>query len=40
MYFPVFLDERYAIKKIQTGKHGCVQLDACKWWEGVGGGLG
>ena len=33
MYFPVFWDERYAIKKIKTGMHGCVQLDACNWWD-------
>ena len=34
MYFPVFWDERYAIQKIKTGMHGCVQLDACNWWDG------
>ena len=36
MYFPVFRDKRYAIRKINTGMHGCVQLDACNWWEGGG----
>ena len=36
MYFPVFWDERYAIQKIKTGMHGCVQLDACNWWDGGG----
>ena len=39
MYFPVFWDERYAIQKIKTGMHGCVQLDACNWLD-VGGGGG
>ena len=34
MYFPVFWDERYAIQKIKTDMHGCVQLDACNWWDG------
>ena len=34
MYFPVFWDERYAIQKIKTGMHGCVQLDTCNWWDG------
>ena len=34
MCFPVFLDERYVIQKIKTGMHGCVQLDACNWWDG------
>ena len=34
MYFPVFWDERYAIEKIKTGMHGCVQLDTCNWWDG------
>ena len=33
-YFPVFWDERYAIQKIKTCIHGCVQLDACNWWDG------
>ena len=36
MYIPVFWDERYAIQKIKTGMHGCVQLDACNWWDGGG----
>ena len=39
MYFPVFWDERYAIRKIKMGMHGCVQLDTCNWWDGKGGGL-
>ena len=34
MFFPVFWDERYAIQKIKTDMHGCVQLDACNWWDG------
>ena len=34
MYFPVFWDERYAIQKIKTGMHGCVQLDACNCRDG------
>ena len=34
MYFSVFWDERYAIQKIKTGMHGCVQLDECNWWDG------
>ena len=34
MHFPVFWDEVYAIKKkMKTGMHGCVQLDACDWWD-------
>ena len=40
MYFPVFWDERYAIQKIKTGMHGCVQLDAFNWWDGGRGGGG
>ena len=35
MHFPVFWDERYAIQKIKTGIHSCVQLDACNC--GMGG---
>ena len=38
MYFPVFWDRRYAIRKIKTDMHGCVQLDACNWLGGGGGG--
>ena len=34
MYFSVFWDERYAIQKIKTSMDGCVQLDACNWWDG------
>ena len=32
--FFFFWDERYAIQKIKTGMHGCVQLDACNWLDG------
>ena len=45
MCFPEFGDERYAIQKIKTGMHGCVQLGAYNWWDVclcvcVGGGGG
>ena len=37
MDFPVFGEERYAIQKINTDIHGCVQLGwkiyVCSWWE-------
>ena len=37
MCFPEFGDERYAIPKLKTGMHGCVQRSTCNWWEcGVG----